>query len=97
MWLRVATCVMAFVSMREAKNKLTELARRVEGGETIIVTRNGKPVFEMVQHKPKGGICWEAIEAFKAKHGVETLVTYIAEDFDDPLPEDFLLRPLAPD
>jgi hypothetical protein len=26
--------------------------------------------------------------------GVENAVPYIAKDFDDPLPEDFLLRPL---
>jgi prevent-host-death family protein len=89
---------MTTVSMREAKNKLTELARRVEGGETIIVTRHGKPVLDLVPHKAKqGGINWEALEAFKKKHGIDKIVTYIADDFDDPLPEDFLLRPLPPD
>ena len=31
---------------------------------------------------------------FKRKHGIERIVDYIAEDFDDPLPEDFLFRPL---
>jgi prevent-host-death family protein len=94
MWLQYG---MSTVSIREAKNKLTELARRVEGGETIIVTRNGKPVFDLVPHKPKGGINWEAIEEFKKKHGIESLFPYIAEDFDDPLPEDFLLQPSASD
>jgi prevent-host-death family protein len=94
MWLQYG---MSTVSIREAKNKLTELARRVEGGETIIVTRNGKPVFDLVPHKPKGGINWEAIEEFKKKHGIESLFPYIAEDFDDPLPEDFLLPPSASD
>ena len=94
MWLQYG---MPTVSIREAKNKLTELARRVEGGETIIVTRNGKPVFDLVPHKPKGGINWEAIEEFKKKHGIESLFPYIAEDFDDPLPEDFLLPPSASD
>jgi prevent-host-death family protein len=88
---------LSIVSIRQAKNKLTELARRVEGGETIIVTRHGEPVFDLVPHKPTGGIRWEAIDEFKKKHGIDKIVTYIADDFDDPLPEDFLLQPLPPD
>ena len=85
---------MKTVSIRDAKNRLTELAREVEAGETIVVTRNGRPVFDLVPHRPRGGINLEAIEAFKREHGVDRLVTYIADDFDDPLPEDFLLQPL---
>jgi hypothetical protein len=30
------------VSIKHAKDQLTALARRVENGETVIVTRNGK-------------------------------------------------------
>lgn len=82
------------VSIREAKNRLPELARLAEAGETVTVTRNGRPVADIVPHKRKGGIDFEAIEAFRRELGVENLVTYIAPDFDDPLLEDFLLRPL---
>ena len=82
------------VSMKEAKNRLTELARRVEEGETVTITRNGKPVLDMVPHKKKGGLNLEALEDYKREHGVDRIVTWIADDFDDPLPEDFLLRPL---
>lgn len=82
------------VTMREAKNRLTELARLAEAGETVTVTRNGQPVADIVPHRHRGGIDFEAIERYRKKLGVETLVTYIAPDFDDPLPEDFLLRPL---
>ena len=39
---------MTTVSIKEAKDKLTALARRVEKGETVTVTRNGKPVFDLV-------------------------------------------------
>ena len=88
---------MKMISMRDAKNRLTELAREVERGETIVVTRNGAPVFDMTPHRPKKGLRLEAIEEFKRKRGLDTLVTFIADDFDDPLPEDFLLRPLPPD
>ena len=82
------------VSIKDAKNRLSELARLVEGGETVVVTRNGKPVLDLVPHKPKGGINWEALREFKRKHGIDHFFGPIPDDFDDPLPEDFLLRPL---
>ena len=86
---------MTTVSIKEAKNRLTELGRRAEAGETIVVTRNGKPSFEIVPHKPKkGGINFAALAEFKRKHGIDRIVEFVADDFDDPLPEDFLLRPL---
>jgi prevent-host-death family protein len=88
---------MKTVTIREAKNRLTELAREVERGETIVVTRHGSPIFEMAPHRPRKGLRLEAIEEFKRKRGIETIVAFIADDFDDPLPEDFLLRPLPPD
>jgi prevent-host-death family protein len=87
---------MSHVSIRDAKNQLSELARRVEAGETVTVTRNGKPVFDMTPHKPLSGINWEALAAYKKKHGIDRFVDYIPDDFDDPLPEDFLITPLPP-
>lgn len=85
---------MKTVSIKEAKNRLTELARKVEKGETVTVTRNGKPVFDLVPHKQKGGVNLEAGREYLRKKGIKKLVTFVADDFDDPLPEDFLLRPL---
>ncbi len=38
---------MATVSVRELKNRLSEHLRRLEDGETITVTRRGKPVAVM--------------------------------------------------
>ncbi|MFA6206858.1 MAG: type II toxin-antitoxin system prevent-host-death family antitoxin [Methylocystis sp.] len=88
---------MTTVSIKDAKNRLTELARQVEKGETIVVTRNGKPVFDLVPHQPKRGLRLDAVDEFKKRHGLRSIVTFIAEDFDAPLPEDFLLRPLPDD
>ncbi len=85
---------MATVSIREARNKFTELARRVEAGERITVTRNGRPVLELVQPEGKGGINYEAGQAYLESLGIEGPLFIIADDFDDPLPEDFLLQPL---
>lgn len=85
---------MKTVSIREARNRLTEFAREVEKGETIVVTRNGVPVMELTAPRKPEGLRWDALDEYKRKHGVDSIVTFIAEDFDDPLPEDFLLRPL---
>ncbi|MDD4933675.1 MAG: type II toxin-antitoxin system prevent-host-death family antitoxin [Methylacidiphilaceae bacterium] len=82
------------VSIREAKNRLTELAREVEEGETIVVTRNGRPVLDLVPHQLRKGLRLETMDECKRKYGIQAFVSYIAEDFDEPLPEDFLLRPL---
>ncbi len=40
------------------------------------------------------GLRLEAVDDFKKRDGLESLVTFVAEDFDAPLPEDFLLRQL---
>lgn len=85
---------MIHVSIKEAKTKLTALARRVEAGERVVVTRNGKPAFDMVPHMPKkGGIDWEAGYAYMDSLGIESFFGEMSPDFDDPLPEDFLVTP----
>ena len=85
---------MTTVSMKEAKNRLTELARLVERGETVVVTRNGRPVLDLVPHRPRGGIDLAAGKAYLRTRGVTDPFPYVADDFDEPLPEDVLLRPL---
>lgn len=82
------------ISIKQAKDSLIELSRRVEKGESIVVTRYGKPVFDMVPHKRRGGLDMEAGQRYLDSIGVKDPFPYIADDFDDPLPEDFLLRPL---
>lgn len=84
---------MKTVSIKEAKNTLTALAREVEAGQTITVTRNGKPVFDIVPHKKKGGLDVEAGQRWLKERGYDQAFWYVAPDFDDPLPEDFLITP----
>jgi prevent-host-death family protein len=88
---------MKTVSIRDAKNRLTELARTVENGETIVVTRNGRPVLDLVPHKPHRGLRLEALTEFKKRNGIKRNVTSMPVDFDEPLAEDVLLQPLPPD
>ena len=85
---------MNMIPLIEAKDSLIELAHRVENGETIIVTQDGKPLFEMVAAKKKGGLDYEAGRRYLTSIGVKNPVPFISDDFDAPLPEDFLLRPL---
>ena len=63
---------MKIVSIRDAKKRLTELAREVEGGETIVVTRNGRPVFDLVPHQKRGGLNLEAGQAYLRSKGITT-------------------------
>ncbi len=88
---------MSTVSVKDGKNRFSELVRAAEGGEKITVTRNGEPVCEIVPYKKKGGTNWAAGEKFLRERGITRLFSYIAPDFDDPLPEDFLITPLPED
>jgi prevent-host-death family protein len=67
---------MRTVSIRDAKNRLTELAREVERGETFVVTRNGRPAFDLVPHQTRKGLRLEAIDQFKRKHRIKIIVSY---------------------
>jgi prevent-host-death family protein len=85
---------MTTVSIKDAKNRLTELARRVERGETFVVTRNGEPILDLVAHRKRGGVNFEAGRAYLRSLGIKDPFPYVSDDFDDPLPEDFLVKPL---
>ena len=41
------------ISIAEAKNRLTQLFRAVEQGESIVITRNGTPVAQIAPPPPK--------------------------------------------
>jgi prevent-host-death family protein len=85
---------MKHVSIREAKDRLPAIVRAAESGERVVITRNGKPVADVIAHEPhKGGVDLEALRRWKAERGIERIVEYIPDDFDDPLPEDFLITP----
>jgi prevent-host-death family protein len=88
---------MTVISIKEAKDRFSELGRAAEEGETITVTRNGKPAFVIAPLKATGGTNWEAGEKYLKSLGVERLVSWVSSDFDDPLPEDFLITPLPED
>jgi prevent-host-death family protein len=66
-------------SISEAKNRLFELVRTIEQGETIQITRRGKPV-AVLHPVPKDEALktgkvdfWEAYLAFRQKYELEEL------------------------
>lgn len=65
--------------MHEAKTKLSQLVERAEGGEEIIITRNGKPAVKL---SPVGRSANLA-----SVRGAWRGRVHIAEDFDE-LPDD---------
>ena len=68
------------VNIYEAKTKLSKLVDLAAAGQEIIIARNGKPVAKLT-----------TIEQPKKKLIVYGLLEgkgWIADDFDDPLPEE---------
>jgi prevent-host-death family protein len=83
------------VALDKADLDLADLVARVEKGEHIVLTRGGAPVADLVPHaKPEMRIDLAAGAAYLRAKGIDNPFPFIAEDFDAPLPEDFLLRPL---
>ena len=88
------------VPVKEAKAKLTELIRAAEAGERIVLTRHGKPVADLVPHRQvveeKPMSLLDRVHAWhKANPGPD--IGWISPDFDEQLPEDFLLQPFPDD
>ncbi len=76
------------VSIKAAKDRFSELVRDAESGQTAVITRNGKPVANLTPHVARqGGIDFAALASWEKDNG-GPLVTYVAPDIDDPLPDD---------
>jgi prevent-host-death family protein len=59
---------MVTVNVTEARAKLSALLDKVEGGETVVITRHGKPVANVTAAaQPKQPIPFEELAAFRAK------------------------------
>lgn len=91
----------------EAERTLADIAEAVGAGETIVVTKDGVPVFDIVSHQGaaeaapvleprKGGLNFKALEDYQKKHGIDQIVTWIADDFDAPISEEEFLEIFEP-
>lgn len=71
------------VNLYEAKTQLSNLVDRVAKGEEIVIAKAGKPMAKLIGLGPG--------PKQPRKPGKNLLgVSYIADDFDAPLPEDVL-------
>ena len=69
------------VNVHEAKTRLSELLKKVEAGEEVIIARSGKPVARLVP---------VSVSGTKRLLGTAKGLVKMAEDFNDPLPPDVL-------
>ena len=66
------------VNVHEAKSTLSQLLKRAENGDEIVIARRGQPVARLVPVRSGGGL----------PHGVLKGQIVIGPDFDAPLPDD---------
>jgi antitoxin (DNA-binding transcriptional repressor) of toxin-antitoxin stability system len=66
----------------------------VDRGERVIISRHGEPVYELVAYRKKSGVDFEAGKLYLESLVIKDPFPYVSDDFDNPLPEDFLLNPL---
>ncbi len=71
-------------NLYDAKNQLSSLVDRAAAGEEIVIAKHGRPMARLV---PAEG----AKEMEKPRQQRKLLgLTYMADDFDDPLPPDLM-------
>ena len=81
------------ISIKAAKDRLSELGRMADAGEQIIITKHGKPAYQLAPVKKRGGFDREGLERWKAERGYTHLAGPYVGDFDAPFEEDFLIKP----
>jgi prevent-host-death family protein len=68
------------VGVHEAKTRLSQLLRLVDGGQEVEISRGGEPVAKIVPIRSAG----------KRRLGIDEGVFVVPDDFDAPLPDDVL-------
>ena len=71
---------MAEVNVHHAKTHLSKLLQRVAAGEEIVIARGGEPVAKLVPIR----------RARRRVFGSDRGLVQLTEDFDAPLPTEFL-------
>jgi len=71
---------MTTVNIHQAKTHLSRLLAEVEGGEEVVIARNGRPVARLVGYERRG----------KRRFGALAGRIAVDDSFFDPLPEEEL-------
>jgi len=77
---------MTTISIDEIQNDVRRYFDRVQAGETLLVTRLGQPVAEIIPVTPN----LEDRDLTPRPYGLAKGEFVVPDDFDDPLPEDIL-------
>jgi prevent-host-death family protein len=72
---------MRMVNIHAAKTHLSRLVNEVAAGEEIVIARAGKPVARLLPFQPRRE---------PRRPGLLKGKIWIADDFDDPLPEEIM-------
>ena len=72
------------VNVFEAKTQLSKLIATAEKGEDVIIARAGNPVVRLTRLEPAKK---------RIRFGLLKGKIHVADDFDEYLPEDFLITP----
>ena len=72
----------AIYNIYEAKTHLSKLVERAASGEEIVIAKAGKPVARLTAVQPE--------KKQRPAPGILKGKIWIADDFDDPLPEEIL-------
>jgi prevent-host-death family protein len=68
------------VGVHEAKTRLSQLLRLVQGGQEVEILRGGEPVAKIVPFRSRG----------KRQLGVDEGTFTVPDNFDAPLPDEIL-------
>jgi prevent-host-death family protein len=80
---------MVQVNIHEAKTHFSKLLERVAAGEEVVIARAGKPIAKLVPIVERPA---------RRPFGLFKGQIHMAENFDDPLPEEFWFgMPVEPD
>lgn len=71
---------MTSVGVHEAKTNLSDLLRRAEAGEDVVICRGTEPVARLVPIRPMPG----------QRLGLDAGLFVVPDDFDAPLPDEVL-------
>ena len=78
---------MTHVSVSDAKAQLTDLVRRAEAGDDVVLTRHGREVVRLVPVQASAKTREQRIAAIRA---AQALVGELPPDFDAARSQDFL-------
>lgn len=70
------------VNTHQAEANLSQLLRRVEAGEEVVISRDGVPVAKLVRVEPAG--------RGRRQLGADRGLFAVPDDFNAPLPDDLL-------